>query len=101
MQLEDYFDFLAPDDIRIKGTRVGTLEYSLRVYSSEANPRGNCPEVSHCDFGAGLPSTAIHPHSAYAVDGAFWSLMVRWALPFNGGSVVSLFAQAGSLLENL
>jgi uncharacterized protein (DUF433 family) len=23
MQLEDYFDFLAPDDIRIRGTRVG------------------------------------------------------------------------------
>jgi len=23
MQLEDYFDFLAPDDIRLKGTRVG------------------------------------------------------------------------------
>ena len=23
MQLEDYFDFLAPDDIRIKGTRIG------------------------------------------------------------------------------
>lgn len=23
MQLTDYFDFLAPDDIRIKGTRVG------------------------------------------------------------------------------
>ncbi|HEX5503786.1 MAG TPA: DUF433 domain-containing protein [Thermomicrobiales bacterium] len=23
MRLEDYFDFLAPDDIRIKGTRVG------------------------------------------------------------------------------
>lgn len=23
MQLEDYFDFLAPDDIRVKGTRVG------------------------------------------------------------------------------
>ena len=23
MQLEDYFDFLAPDDIRIKGSRVG------------------------------------------------------------------------------
>jgi len=23
MQLEDYFDFLGPDDIRIKGTRVG------------------------------------------------------------------------------
>ena len=23
MQLDDYFDFLAPDDIRIKGTRIG------------------------------------------------------------------------------
>lgn len=23
MQLEDYFDFLRPDDIRVKGTRVG------------------------------------------------------------------------------
>jgi len=23
MQLEEYFDFLAPDDIRIKGTRIG------------------------------------------------------------------------------
>ncbi len=23
MQLEDYFNFLAPDDIRLKGTRVG------------------------------------------------------------------------------
>ncbi|HAX80050.1 MAG TPA: hypothetical protein DCY88_30500 [Cyanobacteria bacterium UBA11372] len=23
MQIEDYFDFLAPNDIRIKGTRVG------------------------------------------------------------------------------
>jgi hypothetical protein len=23
MKLEDYFDFLSPEDIRIKGTRVG------------------------------------------------------------------------------
>ncbi len=23
MQLEEYFDFLAPDDIRVKGTRIG------------------------------------------------------------------------------
>jgi len=23
MQLEDYFDFLAPDDIRLKSTRMG------------------------------------------------------------------------------
>ena len=32
MQLEDYFDFLAPDDIRIKGHRIGidnVLDYYL------------------------------------------------------------------------
>ncbi len=31
MQLEDYFDFLAPDDIRIRGTRVG-IESILYEY---------------------------------------------------------------------
>src|SRR5207249_9662433 len=31
MQLEDYFDFLAPDDIRIRGTRVG-IETVLYEY---------------------------------------------------------------------
>jgi uncharacterized protein (DUF433 family) len=31
MQLEDYFDFLAPDDIRIKGTRIG-IESILYEY---------------------------------------------------------------------
>lgn len=31
MQLEDYFDFLAPDDIRIKGHRIG-IETILYEY---------------------------------------------------------------------
>jgi uncharacterized protein (DUF433 family) len=31
MQLEDYFDFLAPNDIRIRGTRVG-IETVLTDY---------------------------------------------------------------------
>jgi len=39
MQLEDYFDFLAPDDIRVKGTRVGIesilYEYIHRKLSAE------------------------------------------------------------------
>ncbi|HAJ64407.1 MAG TPA: hypothetical protein DCP31_38540 [Cyanobacteria bacterium UBA8543] len=39
MKLEDYFDFLAPDDIRIKGTRVGIesilYEYIHRKLSPE------------------------------------------------------------------
>src|SRR5262245_9645668 len=39
MQLEDYFNFIAPDDIRIKGTRVGIetvlYEYIHRAQSPE------------------------------------------------------------------
>lgn len=36
MQLEDYFDFLSPDDIRIKGHRIGidnVIECYLNGYS--------------------------------------------------------------------
>ncbi|WP_242048618.1 MULTISPECIES: DUF433 domain-containing protein [Nostocales] len=38
MQLEDYFEFLNPDDIRIKGHRIGidhVIQYYLQGYSSE------------------------------------------------------------------
>lgn len=37
MQLEDYFDFLAPDDIRLKGTRVG-IETILYDYIHRSQP---------------------------------------------------------------
>lgn len=40
MQLENYFDFLAPDDIRLKGSRVGIesvlYEYIYREQTPEA-----------------------------------------------------------------
>ena len=43
MQLEDYFDFLAPDDIRIKGHRIGIesvlYEYIFREQTPEAIAR--------------------------------------------------------------
>ena len=43
MQLEDYFDFLAPDDIRIKGSRVGIesvlYDYLYREQTPEAIQR--------------------------------------------------------------
>ena len=38
MLLEDYLDFLSPDDIRIKGHRIGiqdAIKYYLSGYSSE------------------------------------------------------------------
>ncbi len=50
MQLEDYFDFLAPDDIRIKGTRVG-IETVLYDFIH----RNRTPE----DIVASYPSLAL------------------------------------------
>lgn len=41
--LEDYFEFLDPDDIRIKGHRIGiddVIDYYLQGYSLLANSRG-------------------------------------------------------------
>jgi uncharacterized protein (DUF433 family) len=38
MKLEDYFDFLSPDDIRLKGHRIGidnVLAYYLQGYTPE------------------------------------------------------------------
>lgn len=37
MELESYFEFLAPDDIRIKGTRIG-IETVLDDYLNGASP---------------------------------------------------------------
>ncbi len=40
MQLEEYFDFLAPDYIRIKGTRVGIETEPIKVSTIIPSPRG-------------------------------------------------------------
>jgi uncharacterized protein (DUF433 family) len=50
MNLETYFDILAPDDIRIKGTRIG-IESLLYEYVH----RGQTPEA----IAARLPSVSL------------------------------------------
>ena len=37
MQLEDYLDFVSPDEIRIRGTRIG-IEAILTAYFDGASP---------------------------------------------------------------
>ncbi|MEQ9354192.1 DUF433 domain-containing protein [Coleofasciculus chthonoplastes] len=36
MRLEDYFNFLAPDDIRLKGTRIGIETILYYLHNKEA-----------------------------------------------------------------
>ena len=48
MKLEDYFDFLSPDDIRLKDHRIGiddVLEYYLEGYNPE-EIAANLPTLS-------------------------------------------------------
>ncbi|BAY34332.1 hypothetical protein NIES2107_62370 [Nostoc carneum NIES-2107] len=48
MQLEDYFDFLSSDDIRLKGHRVGidnVIDYYLEGYTPE-EIAANLPDIS-------------------------------------------------------
>jgi uncharacterized protein (DUF433 family) len=48
MQLEDYFDFLSPTDIRLKGHRIGidtVLSYYLEGYTPE-EIAANLPTLS-------------------------------------------------------
>jgi uncharacterized protein (DUF433 family) len=50
MKIEDYFDFLAPDDIRIKGTRIG-----IESVLYEHIHRAQNPET----IVSGLPSLSL------------------------------------------
>ncbi len=48
MKLEDYFDFLSPDDIRLKGHRIGiddVLDYYLDGYTPE-EIQANLPSLN-------------------------------------------------------
>ena len=45
MQLEEYFDQLAPNDIRIKGTRIG-----IETVLSDFIHRARTPEEIACDY---------------------------------------------------
>jgi uncharacterized protein (DUF433 family) len=82
MRLEDYFDYLAPDDIRLKGTRVG-IESVLYEYVH----RQRTPEVIAQRFptlrldqvyAAILYYLCNRPQmDAYLADWLEWSLRVR------------------------
>ena len=60
MLLEDYFNFLSPDDIRIKGHRIG-IQDVIKYYLSGYSPEGILEE---------LPS--LNPEKIYAVITYYW-----------------------------
>ena len=76
MQLEDYFDFLSPDDIRIKGHRIGidhVIEYYLKGYSPEEIV-ANLPTLSLEKVHATI---TYYLHNRGEVDAYLWRL-AKW-----------------------
>ena len=60
MKLEDYFNFLAPDDIRLKGTRIG-IERILYDYIH----RGWSPEQIAQTYGPNLTLEQVYATITY------------------------------------
>ena len=82
MKLEDYFDCLAPDDIRIKGTRVGIesvlYEYVHRQQTPEAIAQRFPTLTLEQVYAAILYYLRNRPEmDAYLADWLDWSYRVR------------------------
>ena len=82
VKLEDYFDYLAPDDIRIKGTRVGIesvlYEYVHRQQTPEAIAQRFPTLTLEQVYAAILYYLRNRPQmDAYLADWLEWSYRVR------------------------
>lgn len=76
MQLEDYFEFLGSDDIRIKGHRIGiddVLYYYLEGYTSE-KIAANLPTLSLEEIHAAI---TYYLHNRAEMD-AYLSRLANW-----------------------
>jgi len=76
VQLRDYFDFLAPDDIRLKGHRIGiddVLLYYLEGYAPE-EIAANLPTLSLEEIHATI---TYYLHSRAEMD-AYLSRLAAW-----------------------
>jgi uncharacterized protein (DUF433 family) len=76
MQLEDYFEFLSPDDIRIKGHRIGIddiLYYYLEGYTPEEIV-ANLPTLSLEQIHAAI---TYYLHNQAEMD-AYLSRLATW-----------------------
>ena len=84
MQLEDYFDFLAPDDIRLKGTRIG-IEHILYEYIHRAQTPEAISERFHTVTLEQVYATILYylhnkeAVTAYITDWLEWSHRMREA----------------------
>lgn len=75
MELESYFDFVSPQEIRIKGTRIG-IQFVLRDYRAGASPEEivlRYPTLSLEQVHATITYYLHHPGSVDAYMARWWA----------------------------
>lgn len=82
MQLEDYFDFLRPDDIRLKGTRVGIETILYDFIHRQRSPEEIAQSYPSVTLEQVYATILYYLHnkeavSAYLTDWLEWSHRIR------------------------
>ena len=80
MQIEDYFNFLAENDIRIKGTRIGIGNCPGRVHSRRQNSGGNRRSLPYGYTGTGLrynPILSAKPRKGRGIFGGLSGILPK------------------------
>ena len=76
MQLEDYFEFLDPDDIRIKGHRIG-IDDVIKYYLSGYSPEQILEELPSLNLEKIYASLTYYLHNRRQMD-AYMLRLARW-----------------------
>ena len=76
MQLEDYFDFLSPDDIRIKGHRIG-IDNVLDYYKDGYTPEEIASHLSTLSLEQIYATITYYLHNRTLVD-AYLKRIADW-----------------------
>ena len=93
MQLEDYFDFLAPNDIRIKGTRVGIESILYEYIHRKQTPEQIAPNFRTVTLEQVYATILYYLHNQesvgkYLADWLEWSHQQWKAQQMNPDSVI-------------
>jgi len=77
MQLEDYFDFLAPNDIRIKGTRVGIESILYEYIHRQLSPEEIVPKFRTATLEQVYATILYYLHNKESV-GKYFADWLEW-----------------------
>src|SRR4028118_783512 len=95
MQLEDYFEFLDPDDIRIKGHRIG-IDDVIKYYLNGYSPDQILEELPSLNLEKIYATLTYYLHNRKQMD-AYMLRLAKWRGGRHQGWVAQPFSPAMGL----